>query len=152
MNFGQLQELRVVWMERLGLQNWRINMELRAELDDSGAYMEVQRSDVYERATVRVPQWLLDSRMPVPDDIMMRTSITDNFIEVALVHELMHLYFRDLRRIISDDIYGILGREAYGVLQSSANRAEEQAVDKLAEALVKAFTSPEVSEITDEPA
>jgi hypothetical protein len=151
MNFGQLQELRIVWMDRLGLQNWRINMHLVTELEEKDAYMEVHRSDAYERATIRVPRWLLDSRIAPPDGVLMTDAITDEFIEVALVHELMHLYFRDLRRIISDDIYGILGREAYGILQSSADRAEEQAVDKLAESLVKSFNPWHKVEITNEP-
>ena len=65
--------------------------------------------------------------------------LTDDFIESSLVHELLHLHTRDMRAVVRDDLDGQVHRDVYAVLEASMGRAEEQCVDRLAEALVAAF-------------
>lgn len=138
MTFGELSNLLPVWKERLGLSNWRIIMILDSELDDKTAYMEVEHSMMYERAVIHVNPWFVDIG-EIPKEVLMRDHITDDFVESSLVHELLHLITRDLRVIARDDISDIVSMDTYRQLNNAMSRADEHAVDRLAEALVRAF-------------
>lgn len=137
MIYQDLCALLPVWQRRLGLADWRIVMVLGG-CEDETAYMEVQHSTDYERAVVHVNSWLVGQGQ-VPTDVLMRDALTDDFIESSLVHELLHLHTRNLRVIIRDDLFGIVARDVHDQLKSAMSRADEQTVDRLAEALTKAF-------------
>lgn len=137
MTFKQLSNLLSIWTPRLGLSDWRIVMIL-GECEDEDVYMEVEHSLYYERATIHVNPWLVGIGQ-IPKDVLMRESLTDDFIESSLVHELLHLLTRNTRAIVRNDLYGVLGRETHDMLKKGMERADEQMVDKLAEALTKAF-------------
>lgn len=137
----RLHELLGVWSERLGLQNWRIALRVGG-LDDESSSMEVARSTTYERAVIHVAPWLL-GLAPVPEDALFgEDARRDEWVEASLVHELLHLYTRDIRAVVRDDLCGQLSRDAYALAEAAIARAEEQCVDRLAEALVRAFASP----------
>lgn len=137
MTFEQLSELLIVWTRRLGLSDWRIVITLGG-CDDELNYMEIEHSASYQRAVIQVNPWLVGVG-EIPKDVLMRDVITDDFIESSLVHELLHLYTRNLRLIIRNDLFGVVSRELHEQLKNTMERADEQIVDSLAEALVKAF-------------
>jgi hypothetical protein len=134
----RLRQLLEVWRGRLGLDHWRIELELGG-LDDDTDLMEISRSKVYERARLYVAPWLLVGGPPVPAGVLLEPS--DDVVESSLVHELLHCLTRDLRAITRDDLEGLVHRDAHTALDLAAYRAEERLVDELAEALVRAFAA-----------
>lgn len=138
MTYQELGHLLVLWQQRLGLLGWRIEMTLGG-CDDTTAYMEIEHSTFYERALIHVNPWLIGTG-EIPQDVLMREYLTNDFIEVSLVHELLHLHTRNLRAIVYHDLDGVVSREVHEQLKNTTRRADEQTVDRLAEALTKAFT------------
>lgn len=138
MTFEHLIQLCTLWQQRLGLNDWRIVMTLGGCSDET-AYMEIEHSIFYERALIHVNPWLV-GQMAIPSDVLMREALTDDCIEVSLVHELLHLHTRNLRAIVRQDLFGVISRELHEQLKNAMERADEQTVDRLAEALTKAFT------------
>lgn len=134
----RLHELCAVWQERLGLDGWRVVLKIGG-VSDEDSYMETHRSTTYQRGVIYCQPWLL-GKGAAPDSVMIRgDDLTDAFIESSLVHELLHLYTRDMRAVVRDDLDGQVHRDVYTVLEAAMARAEEQCVDRLAEALVRAF-------------
>lgn len=135
MTEGQLRSLFTQWVNRLGLERWDI--ELRVEdCETSSAYMECERSVTYERAVIRCQPWVLTGQ--VPDDLL-QLELTSQRVEASLVHELLHCLTRDLRNV-AETVDGQLHRDAFSIFESAVMRAEEQLVDRLAVALVHAFS------------
>lgn len=139
MTFDDLSQLLTLWQRRLGLVDWRIVM-LLGGCEDESAYMEVEHSTCYERAVIHVNPWLVGEG-EIPKDVLMRDALTDDFIESSLVHELLHLHTRNLRVIVRDDLCDIVSRDVHEQVKNAMSRADEQLVDRLAEALTKAFTN-----------
>lgn len=137
MTFEHLEKLLDIWKPRLGLNTWRIVMNLGG-IADKSCYMEVEHSMYYERAVIHVNPWFVGIG-PIPEDAIMHQAITDDFVESSLVHELLHLHTRNLRVIVRDDLEDILSLDTYRQVNISMRRADEQMVDRLAEALVRAF-------------
>lgn len=135
MTEAQLRKLVDTWAGRLGLDRYRLSVQMGG-LDDATSYAEVSRS-VYQRGVIHFAPWLLDGHA-TPDDVL-GIELTPDFIETIVVHELLHLWTRDLRAIVRDDCDGLVHPDAYRQLDLAAMRAEEQLVDGLAEALVKAW-------------
>lgn len=134
----QLRDLLDVWKGRLALDRWLLVLEVGA-CSDATAYMEVIRSTSYERAVIHVQPWLLGDGEP-PEGVVIRGEhLSDEFVEASLVHELLHLHTRDMCAIVRDDCDGLVHPDAYRQLDCAMGRAEEQCVDRLAVALVKAF-------------
>lgn len=137
MTFEHLSALLPIWKIRLGLGDWRIILVLGG-CEDEDVYMEIEHSVDYNRAIIRVNPWLV-GQGDIPTNVLMREALTDDFIESSLVHELLHLHTRNLRVIIKEDLFGVVSRDLYDQLGKTVNRADEQIVDQLAEALTKAF-------------
>jgi len=135
---ARLRELFEVWRSRLGLEGWRVVLEVGG-VSDPTSYMECTRSPFYERAAIHVQPWMVEQG-EAPGEVMFRgPHLTDDFVESSLVHELLHLHLRDLRAVVREDLDGQLHPDAFHHVERAAERAEEQAVDRLAEALVRAF-------------
>lgn len=133
-----LRELLTVWTKRLGLDDWRILLHVGG-CEEKSCYMETSRSVSYERGVIYCQPWLFGDG-EAPEDVMIRgADLTDDFVESSLVHELLHLHTRDVRAIVREDLDGQVHRDVYTVLNAAMERAEEQCVDRLAEALVRAF-------------
>ena len=138
MNEKRLRELLTTWQRRLRLDDWRILLHVGG-VEDADAYMETRRSTTYQRGVIYCQPWLLGKG--TPGDVMISgQDMTDDFVEASLVHELLHLHTRDMRAIVRDDLDGQVHRDVYTVLEAAMARAEEQCVDRLAEALVRAFS------------
>lgn len=131
----QLRRLVQTWARRLGLDRWDLEVEIGG-LEDSDSYAECTRS-IYERATIRFAPWLVGRGEPPPG--VMFPNPTPEFIEICAVHELLHLWTRNLRAVIREDCDGLVHPDAYRQLDATACRAEEQLVDGLAHALVRAW-------------
>lgn len=132
----QLERMLRSWQPRLGLERWEIRLVVRAASEES-CYMEVERSIYYERAELVVQPWLVGRGEP--PEAALFTEVDEAFIEASLVHELLHLVLRDLAMVIRDDLDGFLHRDVHAQLHNGFRRAEEQAVDRLACALVQAW-------------
>jgi hypothetical protein len=136
MTEAQVRRLIETWAKRLGLERWRIEVTV-GTCESESAYMEVNRSTVYERATLTVASWVVGvGNRPEP---VIAVPLTEDFIEACVVHELLHLHTRDLRAVVRDDCDGLVHPDAYRQLDATAERIEEQTVDRLAEALVRAW-------------
>lgn len=136
MTEAQLRSLLTQWVKRLGLDRWDLELRIE-ECEDSGALMEAERSVTYERSVIRCQPWVLTGE--IPDDVM-QLELTPQRIEACLVHELLHCHTRDMSNL-ADAVVGQLHRDAYSIFDSAVRRAEEQLVDRLAVALVDAFSS-----------
>lgn len=132
------------WVEILGLSDWQIKI-VYEDCDDSGSYMEVYRSQDYQRAKLIIPPWWLGER-DVPNDVWFFSNIHDeqNF-EETLVHELLHLFTTAMKNIVSVDLEGFLHRDVHAQIEKAFTHAEERSVDNLAVALCKAFWEKEES-------
>ncbi len=137
MNFNELEVLLKVWKSRLGLDTWRIKL-IFGGVQDETSYMEVEHSIYYERAVINVSPWFV-GQGEIPEDALMRDAITDDFVEASLVHELLHLHTRNIKSILKHDVKDLVNRDLYEQLMNAMERHEEQTVDRLAEALVRAF-------------
>lgn len=134
MTEAELHALFDYWRDALGLESWRLAL-VKGGCDDD-AYMQVERSNTYERATIRWQPWLLgEGDVPAPLDFGV--PIEDADVEISLVHELLHLQTRDMARVVRGDLDGFLHRDVYSQVENAFNRAEEQAVDRMAVALVR---------------
>lgn len=130
-----LRHLLSVWQERLGLDLWRIELRVGCELETS--FMEIHRQSSYERAIVYYQPWLLDGELP---DSVIDFDLTDGVVEEKLVHELLHCHTIGMVAVVRDDIDGQMHRDVETVMLAAFSREEERCVDKLAQALVKAFS------------
>lgn len=140
MDITHLNELLEIWKARLGLNTWRIYLEV-GNLEDDTNYMEVSQATSYERAVIHVHPALFGNGETPDEWLVTGDRITDEFIESSIVHELLHLYTRDIRVIIRNDLIGVVQRDLYQQLLNTMERADERIVDKLSEALVKAFSN-----------
>lgn len=129
----RLQQLLAEWTRRLGLERWEIDLRVEP-CECETAYMEVERSFLYERATIAVAPWLM-GQGDWPADCMRRAS--PHHVEETLVHELLHLHTRDIMRA-GREADGQMHRDAYTIYEQRLEDAEEQLVDRLAVALVRA--------------
>ena len=139
MTEAELRRLLRAWQKRLGLDHWSLVMHVGGGELEADDMMNVHRSPTYERAAIYVQPWLVGRGEPPPDVFYVAFGKPDSYIETSLVHELLHLAFRDLRAITRSDLDGYLHRDVYDQVEKAAERAEEQAVDRLAEALVRAW-------------
>lgn len=123
---GNLERLVATWKPRLGLDGWRIAVEISADaLEDSTSAAEVQPADYYRRA-----------RIIVAPDALERPHSTD--LEELVVHELLHLATRDIRQTALE-LEEQVHPHVHQTHELAFQRALEGEVDRLAIALVAAF-------------
>lgn len=122
------------WQSRLGLDQWLI--EVRFEEPESlTSAMECHRSSQYEQAALIIKPELIDWEMP---ENWCGPTFDSFFLEKSIVHELLHCHTRDIRSV--EDMYEEqLHRDVLSVVEAAYIRAEEQLVDRLAVALVRAW-------------
>lgn len=123
------------WQSRLGLDQWTIDCRF-GDPSSETALMECHRSSQYEQATVTIKPDLIEWEMPEDWD---GPPLDDFLLEKSIVHELLHCHTRDFRYV--EDLYnGQLHRDVQSVVEAAYLRAEEQLVDRLAVALVRAWS------------
>ena len=137
MTEAQLRGLFKLWQTRLGLGTWKIGVEFAEcgrECHDI-VLMETHRPADYDTATIQVQPFALTGDIP---EGWVIQPLTDEYLEIKVVHELLHCVMRDMR-FCDVSIDGQLHRDVDAAWQIVQKRAEEQTVDRLATALVKAF-------------
>lgn len=136
-SLSNIERLVERWQPRLGLGHWHIEVRRTVNpFDDESTAMEIEQHPNAHRAAIRVADWLLDGgedRLDIIDEI------DADFVEKTVVHELLHLHFRDLRQVWDEFCEEEVAGQTKAVLQQASTRAEEGAVDMLARALVRAF-------------
>lgn len=136
MTEAKLRRLVQTWAARVGLDRWRIDVQIGG-LREETSLAEVERSSAYQRGVIRFAPWLI-GHGERPEEVLA-IEHTDDFVASIVLHELLHLWTRDLRAIVKDDVREQVHPDAAAALDSAAERAEEQLVDGLAEALVRAW-------------
>lgn len=131
---AELHALFDYWRDALGLEHWQLKLVKGG--CDTDSYMEVDRSLIYERGTVKYQPWLLGEG-DVPEDLDYYVTIDDEFIEASLIHELLHLHTRDMSSVVKHDLDGFLHRDVHSQVENAFSRAEEQCVDRLSVALAR---------------
>lgn len=87
---GTLKSRAKFWIKRLGLEHWDIEFYLVDEIEDMpDARASCQPDDSYDHAEIKI----------------VRTA--DN-LDYLLVHELLHVHFRDLDQV-AQGLMGLLG-------------------------------------------
>lgn len=129
----KLRELFSLWQNRLGLDRWRVVVEIGGVTID-GAYMQCVRSVSYRRARIHVQPWVLTN--DIPEGLIVQ-DFTPKEIECAVVHELLHCPTLPLAAMVQDDLDGMLHRDVQAVFEASFHRAEENFIEDLALALVE---------------
>jgi hypothetical protein len=132
-----IRDLFTIWQGRLGLAEWRIRIDFEA-IDPETVTMQVHKCRNYQRATVKVQPWVL-TNSPPEDWQAAIGAVSDLDIEEAVVHELLHCCTDTLWQWAE-----LLRPETHVDALDTAVRAweaaEESVVDKLAIALVAAWT------------
>ena len=138
MTAKQLEGLVRLWQGRLGLEAWDLEVEI-ARVSE-GARAETFRSTTYQEAHVRFAPWVIgQGERPSEDSGTSPLDFTTpERLERLVVHELLHLVTRDVRGVIAD-LEGDLHRDVYAKVEERWQFAEEQAVDRLAAALVRSW-------------
>lgn len=134
----ELRELFATWQQRLGLQAWTIQLKLVETLP--GAYMEIEMSDHYTQALVRIDRGDTgDTPTRFGEPIDQPRALT---IEQRVVHELLHLCLRDVAHA-ADLVRPEVSESTTRIWDAAYRHAEETCVDNLAQALLAAWpTAP----------
>lgn len=129
---ADIEKLVKRWRKRLGLTHWTVTVKSSGPLENESAILEVHRHDDAHRAVIFVAPWLISGEPFDADE-----EIDDRYVEQAVVHELCHLHFRDVVFPIRDDVEELFGQVTHALVMRQLSRAEEGAVDLMANALVK---------------
>lgn len=118
---GQIERLVRVWVPRLGLERWKIEVDWSKPCADENV-AEIEKSSFYDTGTIRVePGWV---------------KWTAEYAEQTLVHELLHLCHRDVDQAFAD-LEGQLQRDAWVLSERRYRQAMEGFVDRTASRLVE---------------
>lgn len=101
--------------------------------------MRIHRSLNYDRATIKVNTWVLSGDPPAEWEGHVAGKITDQDIEEAVVHELLHAHIGRLWigiNLLRNESH----RDAHDVAVKTFDTTEENVVDRISVALVKAFS------------
>ena len=116
----QVERLVRDWQSRLKLDHWQITVDLDKAAGE-GCVAECDRADSYDTATIRFAPGFSDwSR---------------HYTEQAVVHELLHLYERDLHEAVKS-VESLLGKPAYQQFSDRLLHEREGIVDRLATVIV----------------
>lgn len=110
------QEAVTLWQARLGLDRWRIEIKVSEEPIDS--FATVEPSAQYENAT-----------------ITFSPSVDDAILETVVVHELLHLFTRDIDALV-DDAKAQLHPQASFQVEKRYEHVLESFVDRLSRSIV----------------
>lgn len=140
----EFRELLAKWQERLGLEDWQIALDFKADVthgpDNVLCTMRIHRSVFYPRATLEVSEGALDhEKMPdsIDKDLIVQGEVTQfEKVQTDIVHELLHLRLRDIMEA-SDIVRGQLSPTVTEVWDRAFRRAEEDTCERLAMALVR---------------
>jgi hypothetical protein len=144
----EIRGLFTAWQARLGLAEWIIRVDFEA-FDPPTSTMQIHRSHNYNRATIKVNEWVTSGIPPETWegqtwDGHAKGEVTDLDVEEAVVHELLHAAIGPLW-IGLNLLRGESHRDAHDVAVNTYDRTEENIIDQLAVALVKAWPATEAT-------
>lgn len=113
-----------VWIPRLGLTHWRIEV-----VWESGKYKNDPTFSSFEHAFTWRARDYDEARLYFNQDDMERWDL--RAAEEIVVHELLHLVTRDVEFVL-DQIDGQLRDDAQAIVELSHRHAVENAVERLA--------------------
>lgn len=117
----QRNSLIVQWKKRLGLDHWLIEISEETP-ENPDALASVSPAESYDRATIRfAPEW---------------PEWPQQFAERVIVHELLHIVFRDLVEA-EQSIYDALSHDARVLYSRRLEHELEGVIDRLAERYVE---------------
>lgn len=136
MTADRIIELANEWQHRLGLDGWVTKFEV-GPMNNGSAAAEVWRSNLYEHATIHFHDCLVTGELP--EDWENVCDLDDFYVEQTIVHELLHCVMRDFSEAdkLIETKLSLDERHMYELCRT---RAEEVTVDKLATALVRAWS------------
>ncbi|HSZ70223.1 MAG TPA: hypothetical protein VK756_07665 [Solirubrobacteraceae bacterium] len=132
-----IRDLFAAWQTRLGLAEWIIRIDFEA-IEPHTSTMQIHRSTNYNRATIKVNDWVTSGVPPDTWDGHVKGEVTDLDIEEAVVHELLHAAIGPLW-IGLNLLRGESHRDAHDTAVNTYDRTEENIIDQLAVALVKSW-------------
>lgn len=135
LRLAELQALVDLWLPRLGQAHWTVVVTDKGTLDHDDALLEVARHETAHRAVIKAADWYLDG----VDEPGGLEAIDGAFVEQAVVHELCHLLFRDVRWLVREVTADELAGAAKSTLDLALDRHEEATVDLLARGLVSSW-------------
>jgi hypothetical protein len=142
----RLNELVGIWACRLGLDSWRIAVifDDQISIGDRRVFARCERSEFFDRATIRIDRCALEDSAERLGDTIERDHVNtdtmgwDEYIEITIVHELLHMSLRNLVEtgdLVRDDITP----QTKHVWDAAWRRAEEEVCERMAVALVESF-------------
>jgi hypothetical protein len=143
MTQDQIKAVFAKWQCRLKLTDWQIAIQFvndgHPDINGHKCHMKVHRSALYKRASIEIGVGSLDyMRLPdcIEKDLIIAGNLDpDTYVEISIVHELLHLPLRDLINTI-DLVEEELHPGVRNILQEARQNTEEALVEHLAEALV----------------
>ncbi len=133
MTAKQLEDLVRLWQGRLGLEAWRLHIEI-ADLGDTTYFARSEPAKTGDEARLTFPPWVL-GRGQRPTNVL---PAFEGELEATVVHELLHLVLRDLDWAM-EMLEGQLHRDLDSVFKASLNQTTERTIDRLAWALVHSW-------------
>jgi hypothetical protein len=121
----------------LRLDRWEVALEDgEPEAPDGSAFTadaDIVVNDHHDFATIRYAEHLLDPTKP---------GMTPDYVRRTLVHEALHLFQRDTRVMVREDLSRWLGVTADEVFWRSYNRASERGIEAMAQAIAPLLPLP----------
>lgn len=134
----QLRALCDVWIERLGLAHWTIEVAVE-KIKPRTISMQTTKSPHYDRGRIVVQPWVLSGNPPSDWHPAPHRTL-EQVIEETMVHELLHLLLWETSSAIC-----LLAKfskaSAYSAAVTVQEHQEEGFVDRLSVALVKGWPS-----------
>lgn len=122
------ERLLEAWRRRL-VPEWTVALDWDEHPDDAGSRLDVVQSQDYHHAIVRTCAGWLECDAPHPGDD------GDREREIDLVHELLHLLWRDVEQAARRAAEG-LGDQAHNLARAGWKHALEGAIERTARAMV----------------
>lgn len=131
----QIEVIVKRWQPRLGLENWKIEVQVTpdGDMDNDDALFEIERHKEADRAIIHI------SESVTRGDYEATETIDEFFIETAVVHEMCHCVVRDLTFVVRDDLEELHGQVVHELIMRNLHRHEEKLVENLATALVRSW-------------
>lgn len=152
MNATTLTNLLETWKSRLGMQDWvtLIKMSDDPHVGERPVLMSVNKSRFYKQATITLHNGVFQPELLPPSidkDIYELSGVAawERYIEAQIVHELLHCSLRDLT-FASDLVRDQVATPVAEVWDGAWSRAEEEAVDRMATALVASWPQQDAGE------
>jgi hypothetical protein len=136
MTEASLRSLFDLWIGRIGLSHWTIEVAVE-KLKPRTTTMRTSKSPHYDRGRIVVQPWVIAGDPPA-DWFKAHDASFDRAIEETAVHELLHLCLWECSSAICL-LSQFSKKSAYATAIAVQEHQEENLVDRLSVALVKAW-------------